>query len=84
MNTHHGSTIYFQPQAITDPLKPVGMAFQNLIFLPWRNTLKNVLLPLEMVQPYKRTFRQNLAQHEKSALDLLAMVGSQGFQKAYP
>ncbi len=84
LNTNHGGTLYFQSQPITGPLKNVGMAFQNPVLLPWRNTLKNVLLPLEVVQPHKRTFKQNLAQHEKSALDLLATVGLDGFQKAYP
>jgi NitT/TauT family transport system ATP-binding protein len=84
LNTDHGGSLYFQLQPIAGPLKSVGMAFQNPVLLPWRTTLENVLLPLEVVEPYKRTFKQNLAQHEKSALELLATVGLEGFQKAYP
>src|SRR5580658_2165309 len=35
------------------PIKGVGMAFQNSTLMPWRTTLRNVMLPLEIVQPYK-------------------------------
>jgi len=31
------------------PIKGVGMAFQNATLMPWRTTLRNVLLPLEIV-----------------------------------
>ncbi len=82
LNTDHGSTPYFRLQPITGPLKSVGMAFQNPVLLPWRTALQNVLLPLEVVEPYRRTFKQNLAQYK--ALELLATVGLDGFQKAYP
>ena len=41
---------------ITGPLKSVGMAFQNSNLLPWRNALENVLLPLEIVEPYRTGF----------------------------
>src|ERR1700722_1867187 len=36
------------------PIKGVGMAFQNSTLMPWRTTIKNVMLPLEIVQPFKR------------------------------
>ena len=41
---------------VQGPLKSVGMAFQNSNLLPWRNALENVLLPLEIVQPYRNGF----------------------------
>jgi NitT/TauT family transport system ATP-binding protein len=56
--------------------------FKNPVLLPWRTTLENVLLPLEVVEPYKRTFKQNLAQHEKSALELLAHRRLGGFSES--
>ncbi|MBD2022546.1 ABC transporter ATP-binding protein [Leptolyngbya sp. FACHB-36] len=69
---------------IHKPLKNVGIAFQNPVLLPWRNTLNNVLLPLEVVQPYKREFRQKLPQFTQMAQDLLETVGLQDFQKQLP
>jgi NitT/TauT family transport system ATP-binding protein len=38
---------------VTGLLKIVGMAFQNPTLLPWRNTLLNTMLPLEIVQPHR-------------------------------
>ena len=43
---------------VDGPLKSVGMAFQNSNLLPWRNALENVLLPLEIVEPYRADFSQ--------------------------
>ncbi|NJO80707.1 MAG: ABC transporter ATP-binding protein [Cyanobacteria bacterium RM1_2_2] len=71
-------------QRISQPLKNVGMAFQNPVMLPWRNTLNNVLLPLEIVQPYKNNFRQKKAEFIHMAQDLLSTVRLQDFQKQYP
>ena len=34
---------------VTEPVSIVGMAFQNPTMLPWRTTLENILLPLEIV-----------------------------------
>ncbi len=76
--------VRFQKQKITKPLKNVGIAFQNPVLLPWRNTLDNILLPLEVVEPYKRDFRKNIAMYTRAAQELLATVGLQDFQKNFP
>ena len=40
--------------------------------LPWRTTLDNVLLPLEIVEPYRSTFKRDRAQFAERARALLA------------
>ena len=67
---------------VDGPLKSVGMAFQNSNLLPWRNALENVLLPLEIVQPYRTGFSKQ--KYEGKAKALLESVGLQGFVEKYP
>ena len=69
---------------VAGPLKIVGMAFQNPTLLPWRTTLDNVLLPLEIVEPYKSSFRREKDRHVARAKALLATVGLKGFEDKYP
>lgn len=76
--------IRYQGQKINKPMKNIGIAFQNPVMLPWRNTLDNVLLPLEVVQPYKKDFGRKKAEFVKMAQDLLTTVGLQDFQKQFP
>jgi NitT/TauT family transport system ATP-binding protein len=76
--------IRYRGQRIAKPMKNIGIAFQNPVMLPWRNTLDNVLLPLEVVQPYKKDFNARKAEFVKMAQDLLTTVRLQDFQKQYP
>lgn len=78
--------IRIRDKKVTKPLKNVGIAFQNPVMMPWRNTLKNVLLPLEVVQPYKREFKdpKRREQFIRSAQELLATVGLRDFQEQFP
>lgn len=76
--------VRFLGEPITKPLNNVGIAFQNPVLLPWRNTLKNVLLPLEIVHPHKRQLRRNFKQYAAAAQELLATVGLDSFQTHYP
>ncbi len=69
---------------VTGPLKIVGMAFQAPTLLPWRTTLDNVLLPLEIVEPYRSNFKRNKAEYVERALALLKTVGLDGYANKFP
>lgn len=69
---------------INGPIKISGMAFQNTALLPWRTTLENVLLPLQIVEPHAKYFRKLRRKYEDKAMQLLSLVGLSGFEKKYP
>ena len=69
---------------MTRTLKIVGMAFQAPTLLPWRTTLDNVLLPLEIVEPYRSTFKRDRAKFADQARALLATVGLKGYEDKFP
>ena len=69
---------------LTRTLKIAGMAFQAPTLLPWRTTLDNVLLPLEIVEPYRSTFKRERATYVARAKALLATVGLAGYEDTYP
>jgi len=69
---------------VSGPLKIVGMAFQNATLLPWRTTLDNVLLPLEIVQPYRATFKRDKKKYALKAKELLQSVGLEGYEHRFP
>ena len=71
-------------QAVTGPLKIVGMAFQAPTLLPWRTTLDNVLLPLEIVEPFRSNFKAKREEYAERARRLLATVGLQGYEDQFP
>ncbi len=69
---------------VTEPVSIVGMAFQNPTMLPWRTTLDNVLLPLEIVERHRRRLRRHKAEYVAQAEALLATVGLKGFGEKFP
>ena len=69
---------------VNGPLKIVGMAFQAPTLLPWRTTLDNVLLPLEIVEPYRSQFRSQREAFAQRAKQLLATVGLDGYEDKFP
>ena len=71
-------------QPVTGPLKISGMAFQASSLLPWRTTLDNVLLPLEIVEPYRANFKQKKAEYAERARKLLQTVGLGGYEDKFP
>src|SRR5262245_14198407 len=77
-------TVAVSGRDVTGPLSIVGMAFPNPTLLPWRKTLDNVMLPLEIVKPHRSRLRRERAAYEAKARDLLALVGLKGFEDRFP
>ncbi|MGI9151791.1 MAG: ABC transporter ATP-binding protein [Limnohabitans sp.] len=76
--------IHVDGQPVNGPLKISGMAFQSPSLLPWRTTLDNVLLPLEIVEPYRWNFKEKKVEYEARALKLLQSVGLGGYERKFP
>src|SRR6266540_284509 len=62
---------------ITGPRRDISLMFQRPALLPWRSVLDNVLLPVEI-------FRWRRAAHRERAMQLLEMVGLEGFAARRP
>jgi NitT/TauT family transport system ATP-binding protein len=71
-------------QPVTGPLKISGMAFQAPSLLPWRTTVQNVLLPLEIVEPYRSQWGTKRAEFDARARRLLQSVGLGGYEDKFP
>jgi NitT/TauT family transport system ATP-binding protein len=77
-------SIHIDGQPVTGPLKISGMAFQAPSLLPWRTTVDNVLLPLEIVEPFRSQFKAKRPEFEARARKLLQKVGLKGYEDKFP
>ncbi len=64
-------------ERVDRPRPDVGLVFQQPVLLPWRNVLDNVLLPAEILG-------WSLGRYREVALDLLRLVGLEGFEGRSP
>ena len=64
---------------VTGPRRDIGMMFQQATLFPWRTTIENIVLPIE-IRDGPRAAR---AAHGL-ALELLDLVGLKGFEGVYP
>ncbi len=62
---------------VAGPIPDVGFVFQNPLLMDWRNTVENVLLPIEL-----RHWESNA--YVSKATGLLELFGLQGFHSKYP
>lgn len=69
--------VNFDGRPLTEPSRDIGMMFQQAVMFPWRTTLENVLLPVEI-------FGEDKKQFTPKAKDLLGMVGISEFVDSYP
>ena len=79
-----GGEVVIDGKKVTGPIKGVGMAFQNPTLMPWRTTMNNILLPMEVVEPHKRRFRRHRAEYVERAMRLLRTVGLADFADKFP
>ena len=76
--------IMIDGQPVSGPLKISGMSFQAPSLLPWRTTVDNVLLPLEIVEPFRSNFKAKQTQYLERARKLLQKVGLGGYEDKFP
>lgn len=69
--------INLKGKPVRGPQKGIGIVFQNPVLLEWRTSLKNVLLPIEILGLEGEKYIEK-------ARDLLKLVGLGGFEKRYP
>jgi len=77
-------TVQVAGERVSKPVKIAGMAFQAPTLLPWRTTLENLLLPLEIVEPHRSQMRRRKSDYVARAEKLLASVGLDGQGGKYP
>ena len=64
---------------VMGPRRDIGMMFQHATLFPWRTTIENIVLPIE-IRDGKAAAR---AKHDK-ARELLDLVGLKGFETVFP
>jgi len=71
--------VVLQDRPVTGPRRDIGMMFQQATLFPWRTTVENIVLPIEI-----RDGRAAAQKAKERAHDLLDVVGLKGFEDVYP
>ena len=71
--------VVLQDRPVTGPRRDIGMMFQQATLFPWKTTVENIVLPIEI-----RDGRSAAEKAKARAHDLLEVVGLKGFEDVYP
>ena len=71
--------VVLEGQPVLGPRPDIGMMFQQATLLPWKTTIENILLPIEI-----REGRAAAKAARGRAMDLLDLVGLGDFPDVYP
>jgi NitT/TauT family transport system ATP-binding protein len=71
--------VVLEGKPVVGPRPDIGMMFQQATLLPWKTTIENVLLPIEI-----REGRTAARAARGRAMDLLTLVGLGDFANVYP
>lgn len=72
-------SVVLSGKPVNGPRRDIGMMFQQATLFPWRTTIENVVLPIEIREGKQAA----LAKHD-DARSLLELVGLEDFQQVYP
>ncbi|MEM9628739.1 MAG: ABC transporter ATP-binding protein [Pseudomonadota bacterium] len=72
-------SVMLSGRPVTGTRRDIGMMFQQATLFPWRTTIENVVLPIEI-----RDGRQAARAAHDKARALLELVGLKGFEGVYP
>lgn len=74
------------PDAVGSTTKVrIGLAFQNPTMLPWLTIRENVMIPLKIVEPFRKDWaKKRKGEYAERADALLKQVGLQGFGDKRP
>ena len=71
--------VVLQGRPVTGPRRDIGMMFQQATLFPWRTTIENIVLPIEI-----RDGKAAARAARGRAKELLELVGLKGFEEVYP
>ena len=70
-------SVTLRGKLVDGPSRDIGIVFQDPVLLPWRTVFDNVMLPVEVLGLDRKSSGSR-------AMDLLALVGLEGFEDKYP
>jgi NitT/TauT family transport system ATP-binding protein len=77
LHPFNGGKAVILGEEVNKPRRDVGIIFQQANLLPWRNLLKNIGFPLEIM-------KEDLSRYEERIQDLIDSVELTGFENHYP